>query len=335
MDKQQIISFIESQISQGRITQNDLMGLAQGLPVSTQVETPSSSSPGESVTTSRNLTHVFYAIGALIVVVGVIVLIAQNWREIGLGGRLLVTLGISLGTYITGIIMRNPEQRVLSQVMFVISTSLAPLGVYVLLSESSIRFTSSVQIMIALALATVYGVAYLVTKRNILVVIVTGFVTWAYYAFVMKVLGTNSYSYDVLQWATMLLGVSYLCFGYGFKSIRAAVDERDEHEKNVIVNLFYNAGTLAVLGVAISMGGIFDLILIALIFATFYGSVFLKNTSMLVIAAFFLMAHIIKLTSKYFVDSIGWPVALIFVGFLVIGVGYMTYSINKKYISSK
>ena len=99
------------------------------------------------------------------------------------------------------------------------------------------------------------------------------------------------------------------------------------------VPFIYGFGTLAILGAGIFIGGVFDLILIALIFAVFYGSVYLKSRSMLIFGAIFLMAHIIKLTSKYFVGSVGWPVALIIVGFLVIGVGYMTFYLNKRFMS--
>ena len=83
------------------------------------------------------------------------------------------------------------------------------------------------------------------------------------------------------------------------------------------------------------MGGIFDLITIALIFAAFYGSIYLKSRSMLTLAALFLMGHIVQLTARYFVNSIGWPVALIAVGFLIIAIGYGTLYLNKKFIATK
>jgi hypothetical protein len=106
-------------------------------------------------------------------------------------------------------------------------------------------------------------------------------------------------------------------------------------EKKNIANIIYNLGMLGILGSAISIGGMFDVLFIACIFAAFYGSVFIKSKLMLVSGAGFLIAYIIKITGKYFVDSIGWPVALIGIGFMIIGIGYGTYAIGKKYISRK
>lgn len=217
--------------------------------------------------------------------------------------------------------------------MFTIAAALAPLGSYVLLKEANIDFSWSSQLITAILLFIVFGTALFISKRNILVLITVGFASWAYYALIMKVFGFDYYDSDFLKWASMLLGASYLFIGYGYRSLWQSTDLQDDKEKKAIQNVLYGFGTLAILGAGIFIGGFFDLLLIALIFGAFYGSVYLKSRSMLTLGALFLMAHIIKLTSKYFVDSIGWPVALIGVGFLVIGVGYVTFYLNKKFIS--
>jgi len=48
----------------------------------------------------------------------------------------------------------------------------------------------------------------------------------------------------------------------------------------------------------------------------------------------FLIAHIINITGQYFTDSMNWAIILVFVGFLIIGIGYTTFYLNKKYISN-
>ena len=309
MDKQQIITFIQQQISEGKITKGDLDSISTALPSS------------DNDHPAKNLINVFYAIGAIIVLIGVIILLAQNWSDIGFLGRIVTTLGISFGAYVAGLLLRKPDQDRLSQVMFAISFVLAPFGSYVFLREASIDFTSGVQIITALIWAIIFGTALYITRKNILVLFTIALVTWAYYALAVKVFAVGYY-YDIgfIKWATMIVGVSYLLIAY-------------KHASDVVRNTLYAFGTLAILGAGISIGGAFDIVFIALIFAGFYGSVYLKNRAMLILSAIFLTAHIIKLTSKYFVNSISWPVALIAVGFVVIGIGYMTLYLNKKYIS--
>ena len=336
MDKPQIISFIEGQLAAGKISKGDLLNLAgQNVNPQNSFATISGDTVPARDESSKNLINTFYGIGAIIAVVGVGILVAQHWDEIGFMGRVLVTLGISLMTYVVALLLSKPQQKMVSQVMFTIAAALAPLGAYVLLKEANVSFDWSAQIITSLVLFVVFGTALFISKKNILTLITIGFATWAYYAVLMKVFGFNYYNSDFLKWASMLLGISYIFIAYGYQSVAQAFDAGDAKEKRAIQNVLYGFGTLAVLGGGIFIGGIFDLLFIALIFGAFYGSVYLKSRSMLILGALFLMAHIVKLTSKYFVNSVGWPIALIGIGFLVIGVGYMTFYLNKKFISLK
>lgn len=319
MDKLQLISFIKEQLEKGTILKEDLSDLAND----DSVKKSSGSHSG--------LVNVLYGIGAIIAVIGVVILIAQNWNEIGVAGRILVTIGISFATYVSAILLKGPEKNAFSQVMFTISAILAPVGAIVLIEEASIDPTWSVQFFISIIFVVIYGTAFFLSKRSILILFITAFSTWTYYVLLLKSIDSiYSAQTEILQWATILLGASYIFISYGFKSI---LQNSTKKEIRAIQNVLYGLGTIAILGAGISIGGIFDLIFIAFIFGAFYGSVYLKSFPMLVIGAIFLVAHIIKLTSEYFVDSIGWPVALIGIGFLVIGIGYLTVYLNKKYIS--
>ncbi len=327
MDKQQIVSFIREALTSGNISKSDILGLVNERKQESQVSQPLARTPEDH---SKNLIRVFYAIGAIIAVIGVIILVVQNWNDIGFAGRIFSTLGISLLTYVAGLIFTKPEQNILSQVMFSISAALAPLGSFVLLKEASIDFTYIVQIAVALVLFILFGVASFISKKSILNLFVVGFITWAYYVFVIKIFGFGYSSNNLLEWAIIIQGLSYILIAYSYESLLGANELSPNKEKKAIQNIFYMLGTLAILGAGISIGGVFDLIFIAFIFAGFYGSVYLKSRAMLNLSAVFLVAHIIKITSKYFADSISWPVALIVVGFLVIGIGYGTFYLNRR-----
>lgn len=328
MDKEQVVTFIQSQIAAGKISKSDLLALAGSTGSQSPVNIGGNSMVGES---PKNLTHIFYYIGAIIAVIGVVILIAQNWNDIGLMGRLAVTVGISFATYVAGYLFKT--QRALSQVMFTIAAAVAPVGAYVLADSLNADFDLNAQIVAALVLFVIFGAAWFVTKRNILVLLTIGFATWAYYACIIKVFEVSYLDFDLMKWATIILGVAYLFIAYGYQN--AMVAEAEDKEKNAVQKLLYALGTLGILSAGIAVGGIFDLVFIALVFGAFYLSVFVKNRLVLILGALFLMGHIIKITSKYFADSVGWPVALIAIGFLVIGVGYGTFYLNKKFISTK
>ena len=336
MDKQQLISLIEEKLNSGTISKSDLLHLAgqdQNTSPATNSNTVAATQIPDKQEISKNLTAVLYSIGAIIVIAGVGILTAQHWTEIGFAGRILVTLGISLLAYIVAMMFKTPEQKTISSVLFTLSAALAPLGAYVLLDQAGVKYTSMTQLIVALILAIIFGTALYVSKRNILVLLSIAYTSWAYYALVVKVFDYSSWNSDVLKWATVLIGASYLFLSYSLQSRLKASDDADAREKHSIQNILYGFGTIAIIGVSLSYDGIFDLITIALIFGAFYGSVFLKSRSMLILAALFLVGDLIKLTTKYFIDSLGWPVALIFVGLLVIATGYLTFYLNKKYMS--
>ena len=56
---------------------------------------------------------------------------------------------------------------------------------------------------------------------------------------------------------------------------------------------------------------------------------------MLVISSIFLVIYIIKITAEYFAGSIGWPVALIGIGFLTIIIAVITFHADKRFKRSR
>lgn len=306
MEKQQLISLIKEQVASGQITKSDLQE------VFSSAETR----------LSNKISNIFYGIGVLIVIIGVLVLTIQNWEDIGSVGRIAVSLGLALVTYISAYFTR--VRNMLSQSMFAISAVLAPIGSFILLDEMEVVIGTGTNLGVALILFVIFLVSKLVLKKNILTIISIVFGTWAYYALIVKLFDGSMINIEVMKWATVFLGVSYLALGFHRMHI--------EKRKNLISSLLFAFGTLAVMLSFETMSGFYNLFFFIIVFAGFYGSIFLKSRSMLVLSAIFLMSHLVKLTREYFADSIGWPVALILLGFVVIGVGYGTIALNRKYL---
>jgi hypothetical protein len=79
---------------------------------------------------------------------------------------------------------------------------------------------------------------------------------------------------------------------------------------------------------------VWDALYVPVIFAVLFLSVYLKSQAFLRVGSAFLMFYIIKISSKYFTDSLGWPLALVLAGFLLIGVGYFAHYLSNKYIKA-
>lgn len=374
MEKQELITLIQSQIAEGKISKEELSQI-----ISTQTVSASVVVKEEN---SKKIIDVLYAIGAIIAVIGIIVLVAQNWSEIGMIGRISVTLGVSIATYVFGLLIKDEEKNGLSQIMFMVSAVLAPLGVSVALYELDIEFTASILSILSLILASLYGFAFWEsvkrrvltiimavfaaisvfalaseteptnlfllfaallsfiwagvytfiiskTKMNPMMLVVAFFATVGTYLFSMEFFSDSYNATEYFKWLTILIGASYILISSNIQN------ETNERDVRMIKNIFYGFGTLAILGVGMSFGGVFDLIVLLAVFGFFYASVYLKSSLMLLLSALFLIADILKITSKYFADSVNWAFMLIVIGFLIIGIGYLVFYLNKKYISQK
>ena len=183
MEKEQILNSIKQELSKGTISKNDILSVVgESNNVAKQDDITSTSSAGKS----DALIKIFYTIGALIVIVGAVILVGQNWDEIGFVGRSVVTIGIALATFISGLMFYKTNRGLISQVMFLISAALSPLGVYVVLNESSIDFSIMTQFYSAIALSIVFGVALFIVRGGVLSLIASAFLTWSYYAIIAE-----------------------------------------------------------------------------------------------------------------------------------------------------
>ncbi len=54
--------------------------------------------------------------------------------------------------------------------------------------------------------------------------------------------------------------------------------------------------------------------------------------ALLVFGSLFLGGYLAKITGEYFSDSLGWPLALVLVGFMLMGVGYLTFRLKRTYL---
>ncbi len=332
MEKEQIISFIKTHLDDGQITREDLAAIARG--DTEHQKGPDTIANELQKTPSWNIINTLYVIGSIIGIAGVTILAQQHWDAIGFGGRIGVTLGLSFVTYVTALLICKSPQQMISQVMFVISAILAPIGTYILLNQLQVQFIPINQAITALSLFIIFIFAQYIARTNVLVIVLTAFGTWAYFALLQFAFLLSYFDSGIFKWATIVLGIGYILIAYGFsgKHLREGIQTGEEHS---VANILYGLGTLAVLGAGITLGGIWDLIFLLFVFFGFYGSVIVRSQMMLILSGIFLIADVLKITYRYFLGSLGWPIALIVCGFLIIAIGYLTFELNQRYLSKK
>jgi len=324
MNKEQILQVVRDGLNRGIISRSDLQDV---------------NTAAVSQSTSKNslVSKVFYALGAIIALIGIVVLVSDNWSEIGTAGRLIVTLGVALATYIGAIILHKKGiQSALVQIFFILSAALAPVSSFVLLDSLGVvnPYDVTNQVWIAVILLIIYGTALYITKRAILHVIVGLAFTWGYYATVAWMIRGSGFSLEAMRdiqvYTSMILGFAFLAYSIWLKGILRVMPNRSLQRAANLYNAF---AFIFVLFPALFLVGIWDLLYAFLALGAILLSIQIRTTSGLIISAVSIAIYIIHISSKYFQNSVGWAAILVVVGFLIIGVGYLTFYLNKKYIA--
>ncbi len=329
MTNQELLRTIQESIRSGEITKADLQNLIGAPDLGAGVTSAASVSAKRSATNSL-VSKVLFGIGGLIAVVGVIILLGQNWEEIGFAGRIISTLGISLASYALAISSFRKEKNGESSAYFAVSAALAPAGFAVLLSEPwflpGVTGSAAHMFVSGISLA-VFASALWATRKSILHVISTAFATWFVYAFVSRMIQGSGFTFsflkDIFVYTSMILALGYLSYGSWLKSKFGLMR---------LHKLYTFAAFALFLGSALFLSGVWNLLYAFVLVGAVALSINLRSTPALIVSALAIAVYLVKISAEYFSDSIGWALLLVLIGFLIIGLGYATYYLNKKYI---
>ncbi len=326
MEKQELLRNIQSSLDRGIITRDDLIGYFDV------------KSKGDVAGDRRlNVSEILYYLGGLIVFIGIAIFVGDNWDKLGSVSRILATLGAGITMYVAGVLLSQYRTLERPAIGFhLVGALLIPGGIFVTLDVANIDPTLGLATLVFAALTVFYLVSYLVYRKNLFLFMSILFGTGLYFLFTdyllqdsIMLLDSDFYLYRV-----GVLGLAYLLFGYAF------LKETGEKRKvPSLIALLNTAGIVLFLGAAFALGGFgveknmfWEIIFPALALAAIFLSIELKSRAYLIFGTLFLMGYIFKITADYFSDSLGWSLSLVLLGFAFIAIGYLSFTLNKKYL---
>lgn len=328
MNKEEVLNELSIKLDSGEISREEIVDRLK-VNTSTDLETETKKI---DKTPHFSITKILYILGAVIVIVGISFFVAQIWENIGSFGRILVTFGLGLFLALMGsVLLKQKTNKSIGSVFHAIGGVLIPSGSLVALFEFG--FDGDWAIAVTFAVIFIfYIILNIVHKNAILTFFAIANGTVMIYLFLNAIMGGPFQDWfvvkDVYQYLTMAVGMSYLLLAHLF---------RDGWNKHLV-------GTLCFFGITGFLGAAFSQIFDSVLWQFFYFfivlggfmlSVYMRKFIILVMSAVFLIAHFIFITGEYFANSIGWPVSLIILGFLIIGLGFISVRINKKYIKKE
>lgn len=323
MNKEKLLQELSTKVSVGEISREEVMSRLKVSPA-TQRE----SDEGTKKFSHFSVTKMLYVLGAAIAIIGIVIFVAQIWDDIGSFSRIAVTLGLGLLIAAVGsmLLKQKPDDNI-GPIFHFIGGMLIPGGAVVTLSELNMDFVSLWPITITFGVTFgFYLLLNAIHKHPILTFFAIANGTAFIYLLVEAIVGGPYYRHrDLYAYLTMVVGASYLLFAHAF---------RDGWNKELIGAL-YLFGITGFLGAAFSQ--VFDsvpwqLLYFLIVLGGLFLSVYMRSRSILVMSTLFLITHVSYITREYFANSLGWPISLVILGFVFIGLGYTSLTINKKYI---
>lgn len=269
-----------------------------------------------------NITRLLAYVGGMFVFAGICIFTGLNWAGMNSAARIVITLGPGIATFVMALTALGDKRfSGVATPLFLISSCLQPTGIMVAFAELSsggdgryaVLTTSGVmlaqQLMTFLRLrhssllfsSLLFGMTFLIVICDLIGLggRVTGLVTGA--AVLCLSVATSKSPHSAIA-----------PFWYAVSSAL------------LLSSLFalVNTSALEVLFLGASCGLV-------------YLSTHVRSRTLLFISTVSILGYIGYFTNRHFVDSIGWPIALILFGLAMIGLSAQALKINRKYIQSQ
>lgn len=279
---------------------------------------------------SGRYSRLLYFVGGGVIFIGIVAFLAQVWDELGPFMHVVVTLGSGLAAFTAGLLLSwHGRLGAAGPAFFLIAALVLPLGMAVALDEAGLDPERlGLQSLMALLLLASFLAVYRFFRSSSLLVYAIVYATWAFFAITGFVAGSDPRfaGREFFEYRTLAVGLAFMALGCAFSAT----------ERDGLSGPLYAFGSLAFLGSALALSGwkpsqnaFWELAFPGLVFVVLYLSVHLRSKALLTFGSLFLGAYLAKITGEYFSDSMGWPLALIVLGLLLMGVGFLTYRLKR------
>jgi len=277
--------------------------------------------PDENVKKSNSLMRLFTWLGGIFIFSGVSAYIFMFWGDMNSAMRIIITLGSGLTCYFLALAALNDERyKNSANVLFLIAAILETGGLFVTLYEIFGRSDDwHPASILVFSVMLIQQAATFISKKHVFMLLYTTiFFAAALFATILDYIEIDN------DLTATITGFSLLCVCYGL----------------IKTPYHYVMGFWYFIGSAIFFCGVFQLLEDSIIEVLFVGiscfimylSTVVRSNSLLFMGVIALLFYIAYFTEEHFLDSVGWPIALIVLGFVFIGISSFALKIKQKYI---
>lgn len=257
-------------------------------------------------------------IGGVFIFMGICIYIGLIWEDIGPSSRVIISLGSGFVAFILGLFcLGDIRYNKAATPLFLIAAAIQPLGLFVFMDEYLPKSGDVVKAAcIVFGFMTVQqATAFIATKRTSLLF----FSLFFFYAFLCAFM--NWMRIEAPE-GPLVLGLTGLMVSWGIS--------KTEHKSIASFFFFWASILTAAASFDIFKNSPFDVLLVGISAGLIYLSVIAGSRTVLTIGVLSLLAFLGYFTDEYFKNIVGWPIAMIGMGFVMIGISVFAVKLGKK-----
>jgi hypothetical protein len=310
-DRSRALATIARLAAEHELSLDDIAAALRAVPVT----------PESSLRTSA-LTRLLAYLGGVFVFAGLGVFIAMQWDEMNSAARVVVTLGSGVAAFVMAVVATR-DARLAAAVtpLDLIAAALQPFGMLVAMREySSGGDWHYASLTTAGVMLVQQLLAFHALRRSAAV--------FAALLFGAILVGTALDLLDARDHVIALtVGAALLCLTVGIGRTRHAA---------VTPFWYFVASALTLWGLFDAVQGTaVEVLFVGAACAVVYFSVLVRSRAMLVVATIAILGYVGYFTAENFADTVGWPLALIGFGLVMIALSVVAVSISRRYIQKR
>jgi hypothetical protein len=270
-------------------------------------------------TSSGILTRVLGYIGGILIFCGIGVFTAMQWESMSAVARVLVTLGIGFCAFIMAVVTARDERfERAATPLFLVAALLEPTGILVMLREFSQGGDPAYGVLFMHGVMLLQqGLCFVALRRTVL-------------AFTSLVFGVGFFAlaFDLLSVGDTMIG---LVLGFALLCIGWSID-RSVHK--ALAPITYLAGSVAFLAALFDLveDTPFEVLFLGISCGLIFLSTVARSRMLLFVGTLATISFIGYFSGKYFEHALGWPLILMLMGVVLIGLSALAVRLNRKYI---
>jgi Predicted membrane protein (DUF2157) len=265
------------------------------------------------------LGRILAYLGGIFVFAGIGVFIALNWDAMNPVARIVVSLGSGLAALVMALVaLREVRYEWAVTPLLLIAVILQPTGILVTIDELATGGDWHYAVLVASGVTALQQAGLFARYRRAVSIFTALLFSLWFFATVLDLLDMDP------EWIALLLGAATVGFCTGL--------ERTPYRD--IVPFWYFVGGAGALGglFGIVEGTSAELVFVPAACGGVFVSVQTRSRTLLVVSTIAILGYVSYYTSEHFLESYGWPLALIVLGIVLILLSALALRINRRYL---